>query len=315
MRRPCSAARSASAWSCSAGERIVVDRVRARRWSRPAASARRAPPSARTWPRRGAKSRLAARLEVAERLVEVDSEAEAARPFADLGGRQRRRDQVGLEELDGVEARGGRRVELLLERAAQADGGDRASSCDERRRSGASMRSRSGRRPVNSAERVGGLEARPSRRRRACGSRARARGAAARSRAAGRRRRRPTARRAAASRSIGTPGWPTIPTGVALTSAVGAREVRSLGDARAPSRRGRASRRAARRARGRVDDRQALRAQVRAAPARPPRPLRPRRAGPPRPASRPAGRARSPRRTRCSRCCGRSRGRRRTRRC
>ena len=47
-------------------------------------------------------------LEVAERLVEVDRQAERLGPLAHLGGGERRVDEVGLEELDAVEA-GGRR--------------------------------------------------------------------------------------------------------------------------------------------------------------------------------------------------------------
>jgi hypothetical protein len=94
--------------------------------------------------------RLGDGLEVAKRLVEVERQAELGEPPAHLGGRQRRRDQVGLEQLDAVEAGGGRGVQLLLERAAEADGGDRAlhlvSSAKWR-----SIRSRSGRTPVNSS--------------------------------------------------------------------------------------------------------------------------------------------------------------------
>ena len=62
------------------------------------------------------------RLEVPERLVERDPQAQRGRPLAHLGRVQRRADEVRLEELDGVEARLGGREELLLERAAQADG-------------------------------------------------------------------------------------------------------------------------------------------------------------------------------------------------
>ncbi len=63
-------------------------------------------------------------LEVAERLVEVDAQAELGGAEADVVRRERRGDQVGLEQLDPVEAGRGRRGELLLEGAAQADGGD-----------------------------------------------------------------------------------------------------------------------------------------------------------------------------------------------
>ena len=61
-------------------------------------------------------------LEVPERLVERDPQAQRARPLADLGGSPRGADEIRFEELDGVEARLGGREELLLERAAQADG-------------------------------------------------------------------------------------------------------------------------------------------------------------------------------------------------
>jgi hypothetical protein len=66
------------------------------------------------------------RLEVAERLVEVDRQPERVRAVADLGRRERRGEQVGLEQLDAVEAGRGGGDELLLQRAAQAHGGDRA---------------------------------------------------------------------------------------------------------------------------------------------------------------------------------------------
>ncbi len=72
--------------------------------------------------------------------------------LAHLLGAQRRVDQVGLEQLDPVEARGGRGLKLLVERAGQAHGGDRAS---HRTPAGCttwskwrSIRSRSGATPV-----------------------------------------------------------------------------------------------------------------------------------------------------------------------
>ena len=94
--------------------------------------------------------RLRHGLEVAQRLVEVEREAEIGEQRAHGGGGERRGDQVGLEQLDAVEAGGGRRAQLLLQRAAEAHGGDRAphavSSAKWR-----SIRSRSGRTPVNSS--------------------------------------------------------------------------------------------------------------------------------------------------------------------
>ena len=80
--------------------------------------------------------RLRHRLEVAERLVERDLEAELGGQVAHLGGPQRRADQVVLEQLDGVEAGGRGGAQLLLQRAAQADGGDRAAGHRPASRSG-----------------------------------------------------------------------------------------------------------------------------------------------------------------------------------
>jgi hypothetical protein len=62
-------------------------------------------------------------VEVAEGLVEVDRQAEVGAAGADLLRRVGRGDEVGLEDLDAVEARGGGRDELVLERPGQADGG------------------------------------------------------------------------------------------------------------------------------------------------------------------------------------------------
>ena len=59
-------------------------------------------------------------------LAIADVEAEPAGPVANLLGRERRGDQVGLEELHLVEARARGGLELLLERAAQAHRCDRA---------------------------------------------------------------------------------------------------------------------------------------------------------------------------------------------
>ena len=92
--------------------------------------------------------RLGQRLEVAERLVERDLQPELGGERAHLGRPQRRADQVVLEQFDGVEAgrRGG--VQLLLQRAAQADGGDRAAHAPPRVAKWRSIRSRSGLAPV-----------------------------------------------------------------------------------------------------------------------------------------------------------------------
>ena len=95
-----------------------------------------------------------------------------------VGRASRGGEQVGLEDLDAVEAgrRGGR--ELVLERAREADGGDRVRA--RARRDGHAHRCRprrarrSGEHPLGvgldageQAERLGGLEAPPCRRRRA----------------------------------------------------------------------------------------------------------------------------------------------------
>ena len=78
---------------------------------------------------RAAQVRLEAllghRLEVTQGLIQRDLQPELLGSPADLRGSLWSGDEVGLEELDGVEARGRGRVELVLERAAQADRGDR----------------------------------------------------------------------------------------------------------------------------------------------------------------------------------------------
>ena len=63
-------------------------------------------------------------FEVAKRLVEVDAEAAVAAIVSKVGRRPREVDEVVLEDLDRVEARGRDRVELLVERSGQRDGGD-----------------------------------------------------------------------------------------------------------------------------------------------------------------------------------------------
>jgi len=72
------------------------------------------------------EQRLGHALEVAERLVEVDAEAEVGAHRGELARRRRRVDEVVLEQLDRVEPRRGDRLELLAERPAQRDGGDGA---------------------------------------------------------------------------------------------------------------------------------------------------------------------------------------------
>ena len=69
--------------------------------------------------------RLGHALRVAERLVEVERQPEPCGQGHDLLGAGRRGDQVGFEDLDAVEARVGGGVQLVGERAAEADGGDR----------------------------------------------------------------------------------------------------------------------------------------------------------------------------------------------
>ena len=68
--------------------------------------------------------RLRHRLEVAERLVEVDLDAEILGQCADIGGRALEAEQVGLHDLHAIESHQRRRLQLVGERAAQGDGGD-----------------------------------------------------------------------------------------------------------------------------------------------------------------------------------------------
>ena len=112
------------------GERVEVgDRVGRDRRSRP--GSRSVPSSAITSNLRSARRRLRGEplgrggVEVAEGLVEVDRKAQVGAAAADLGGRERRGDEVRLEDLDAVEPGPGGRVELVLERAGDADGGQR----------------------------------------------------------------------------------------------------------------------------------------------------------------------------------------------
>ena len=96
------------------------------------------------------------RLEVAERLVEVDGQAEVVGQRAHLARRERRADEVVLEDLDAVEA-GARRRRRASPRACRS--GRRWRSPYARATSASptsaakwrSMRSRSGSRPVKRA--------------------------------------------------------------------------------------------------------------------------------------------------------------------
>ncbi len=157
------------------------------------------------------------RVQVAERLVEVDRQAQVRAAQPHLAGRQGRRDEVGLEDLDAVEPGRRRGRQLVLQRAGQAHGRDAMRGAASHATRPVPHRARSrlvalldelgevpqhpGRVRVDAGEqprtppRPG---ARPCGRRRGCGSRAPGPPAAARSRAGGRRSRRPTARRAAA---------------------------------------------------------------------------------------------------------------------
>ena len=63
-------------------------------------------------------------FEIAKRLVEVDAEAAVGGHARSSAGDAVEIDQVVLEHLDGVEARGRDRVELVGEGAAQRNGRD-----------------------------------------------------------------------------------------------------------------------------------------------------------------------------------------------
>jgi len=65
------------------------------------------------------------RLEIAERLVDLDGQPEFLADRAHVGGGAVEREQIGLEHLDAVEAGGGGRLQLLRQRAAERDGRDR----------------------------------------------------------------------------------------------------------------------------------------------------------------------------------------------
>ncbi|MCY1522215.1 hypothetical protein D9M68_570600 [compost metagenome] len=65
-------------------------------------------------------------FEVAEGLVQVDSQAQVGHDAAQLGGGASEVDEVGFEQLDAVEARGRNGFELLAEGAAERDGGNGA---------------------------------------------------------------------------------------------------------------------------------------------------------------------------------------------
>ena len=127
----------------------------ARRSSRRAPCRRRAPPSPRTSPPRGAGwPRSAPRAPPRSRATAGRARSPARAP------RQRARTSAGV---CGEAIRSGSNSstaskpaaaaarQLLLERPAQADGGDRAAHAAPARRRGRSIRSRSGRAPVNSS--------------------------------------------------------------------------------------------------------------------------------------------------------------------
>ncbi len=63
-------------------------------------------------------------FEVAEGLIQVDTEAEVGGHAREIARRAVERDEIVLEDLDRVEARRGNRFELIGERPAQTDGGD-----------------------------------------------------------------------------------------------------------------------------------------------------------------------------------------------
>ncbi len=72
--------------------------------------------------------RLAHALEIAERLEGANGEPEIPAEPADLAGARAERQQIVLEDLDRVEARGRDGAQLFIERAAERNGGDGTSS-------------------------------------------------------------------------------------------------------------------------------------------------------------------------------------------
>ena len=68
-------------------------------------------------------------FEVAEGLIELDTEAEVGGHAREIARCAVERDQIVLEDLDRVEARRGNRLELVGERSAQTDGGDGFAHC------------------------------------------------------------------------------------------------------------------------------------------------------------------------------------------
>ena len=64
-------------------------------------------------------------FEVPERLVQIERQPELVGARSDHLGRVRRGDEVGLEDLHAIEPCLARGHELLIQRAAEADGGDR----------------------------------------------------------------------------------------------------------------------------------------------------------------------------------------------
>ena len=229
------AARSASRCSCSAASVVVVDRVVGDTLEQTSivVGAERLP-SRRTSPRRGAGCAARSpgdRLEVAERLVEVDVQPE-------LGGarggprRARAREpiEVVLEDLHAVEARRAAAASSFSSSVPlSADGRDAATSARRAhrataavvvaraRRSGAASARRSGSTPVNSANASAAWKT---------AMRAAVERAAAARRAVAQQLGleravddvgHPQLGRAAVAAGTGVPGWAAMPIGVALT--------------------------------------------------------------------------------------------------
>ncbi len=69
--------------------------------------------------------RLGHAFEIAKRLERANGETVIAAKLADVPGAAVKRQQVILENLDGVEPRGGNGAQLFIEGAAERDGGDR----------------------------------------------------------------------------------------------------------------------------------------------------------------------------------------------
>ena len=172
-----------------------------------------------------AERRLGHGLEVAERLVERDLAGRASAARRGPARAERRGDQVGLEQLDLVEARAPRR-RRACPRACRSGRPSRstrltplrrlASVCDSCRRARASARGPAAPGTARSSPAACSATIRRAGQRPAAG--ARARPGAAGSRAARRRPPRPTGGVAAGLRRHGRPGVAAMPIGVAWTS-------------------------------------------------------------------------------------------------